>query len=104
MKKTSFLKAAFQLILLGFVLLIGIGGHCFESEITKAPSVEVDGERVFQCKYCDESYTEKIDKLDKCVPYLAPYQTDNLVLYKGDQAGQKYFTVMVKKIYEGEAV
>lgn len=83
----------------GIANVIGVGGHVYESEVTKVATVKQSGIRTYTCKYCESDYTETIDARTECRPLLTPYQTTHVGVYDNDE--KSYFNVMGKRYYDG---
>ena len=79
--------------------VIGIGGHVYESEVTKIATVKQSGIRTYTCKYCEDDYTETINAQINCIPLLQPYQKSNVDVYVNDE--KSYFNIMGKRYYNG---
>ena len=57
------------------------GGHSYTSEITKEPTQSSNGEMLYTCSYCNDSYTEEIPMLKQGIYALliedtAPWRTN----------------------------
>lgn len=85
----------------GYANVTGYGGHIFTMEMTQVPSVYSSGIYTYSCRDCGYSYAELVEEQEECVPYLQPYQTENLYSIETTEDPLDCFYVMGKAYYYG---